>query len=88
MDSCSQTVRSSFISVVFFFARPRAGRGEGVGAWGTETEGRGIGLGLAIVGDEVVAGPGELDPGDGGVEEEEEEAPAFCCSFASLFKRI
>ena len=33
IDSCSQVGRSSFVTVVFFFARPRAGRGEGaVGA--------------------------------------------------------
>ena len=78
MDSCSQAARSSFVTVVFFFVRPRAGRGDGtVGVCGvTATEGRGIGLG---------GGFGE-DGEDGEVEED--DALAICCSFASLFKRI
>ena len=103
MDSCSQTARSSFATVVFFFARPRAGRGEGaVGAWGAaETEGRGIGLGLSVAGGGVAGDAedglaGGTEDGVAGtedgvavdVEDVEEDEPAICCSFASLFQRI
>jgi len=84
MDSCSQAARSSFVTVVFFFARPRAGRGEGVVGAGeaTEIEGLGIGLGFGVAGGGVAAGGEEPDAEDDGV------VLASCCSFASLFKRI
>ena len=99
MDSCSQAGRSSLVTVVFFFAKPRAGRGDGtVGAWeAAETGGRGLDLGLATAGGGA-AERGKGPDAEGGVAdrgkgpdadgEVEEEALAFCCNFASLFKRI
>lgn len=42
-------------------------------------------MGLAVAGGGVAVGGNEPDAEDGGAEE---DALAFCCSFASLFKRI